>query len=414
MIATLGTVAIRPPNLTHLRLRIWVLAALIAGAAIGFVAWGVTTDLRTLLVVCLLPVAWRVMPSRWAASALMMGYFAAGARGLPRGAVVFFGDTAPVWWGGAMWLGVCVCLSAPFALCWTRGRWRGLGFVAGLSACAVPPLGIVGWLSPMTAAGVLFPGRGWLGLALTVTAFGLIAGHLALRGIVTLIVAAAFANAAAPTPARAPERWLGFDTSFARLSSAGSAYASQLLASMDRIQWLNQVADQMPANAVLVLPETLLGRFDGVAEGLLSQTQAALAAKHSRVLAGAELPGLGESYGNALVVLGAQPNEDRAAIQGIPVPISMWRPWATDGASADLLGRGGVITVMGKRVAVSVCYEQLLTFSLLQSMSARPDVLVTVSNVWWANSTNIPTIQAQSVRAYARLFNVPVVSAKNT
>jgi len=386
--------------------------AFLVGAILGWIAWGRGEELVSLLAIAGLPLAWGHTSSRWDASSLMAGYFGAGARGLPHGAVVFFGDQAPAWCGVAMWAAVVAVLCVPYALGWARhGASRGLGFAVATLACAVPPFGLLGWLNPLSMAGVMFPAWGWVGLVLGLAALACVAAR-SLRATGAIAALAVGANLMAGHAQAAPARWQGFDTSFAKLSSAGTEYASQLLASMKRINWLVGVINDMPRDAVLILPETVLGRLDGVEETMLSQAELILAAKHSRVIVGAEL-GRGTQYANTAVVLGAGVGEDRAAVQGIPVPISMWKPWADDGAKADLLARGNTITVLGKRVGVSVCYEQLLTYSLLRLAMDKPEVLAAVSNVWWASSTNIPTIQAQSVRAYARLFDIPVVFARN-
>jgi len=352
---------------------------------------------------------WALTRVRSEGAALMFGYFAAGARDLPRGAVVFFGDVAPRGYGIGLWLAVCGLLSVPFAICWSRrAALRMVGFAVATVLCAAPPIGIVGWLNPLSAAGVLFPAWGWAGLALTLLVFS----TRSQSAWLLVGLSAIMANLCAPTARPAPALWQGFDTQFARLSSAGGGYAAQRLASMVRIDWVKRSVAQMPPNAVAVLPETLIGSFDGVTEGLLADAERELAAKNSRVLVGAELPH-GQGYENAVVVLGAGESQDRDAVQGIPVPISMWKPWTDDGAVADLLARRDVINVQGLRVAVSVCYEHLLTYSQLRLMARSPDLLVAVSNVWWASATNIPLIQMQSVGAFARLFNVPVVSARN-
>lgn len=384
------------------------------GAAVGWAAWGRSESLWGLVVLLLLPLIWGVSSSRWEGLSLMLGYYLAGARGLPGGAVVFFGETAPNWWGLAMWLGVSMLLCMPFALCWSsHARLRVVGFVIAILVCLVPPLGIVGWLNPLSAAGILFPTASWMGLVLSMALF--IALVLRIGRLITVLALAAVMSNVAVLGAEPPtqDRWLGFDTSFSKLSSAGTDHSSQLLASTERIEWLRDVVADMPADATLVLPETLIGRFDGLAQAMLSRAEAELVAKHSKVLVGAELPGDGKQYQNALVVLGAQGHEDRAAVQGIPVPISMWKPWAGDGAQADFLARGNTITVGGHRVGVAICYEQLLAYSLLRLMWEKPDRIAAVSNVWWARDTNIPQIQFQSVHAFARLFGVKVVSARN-
>lgn len=387
-------------------------ACLLLGGMTGWFAWGQGDSLARLAAVLLLPVVMGFARSRGEALALMLGYFAAGARGLPGGAVVFFGDTAPGWWGVAMWAAASALLGAPYALLWHADLpRRALGFVIATLVCVVPPLGIVGWLNPISVAGLLFPSWGWAGLAVTLLAFAALASRR-IFGIAVCGVAMVLANFG-EKPAVAPVGWLGFDTSFARLSSAGTDQASQWLASMRRIEWVRRAAAAMPPGATLVLPETLLGRYDGVAQTLLAGPDAELKSKRARVLVGAELPLPGGQYQNALIVLGAQEGDGRAAIQGVPVPISMWKPWADDGARADLLARDSVIVVGQLRTAVAVCYEQLLTYSMLMLMARTPDVIVASSNVWWANATSIPDIQRQSVRAFARLFHVPAVFARN-
>lgn len=402
----------RPEGKLQGVLRLIISAAV--GAAVGWIAWGQGDSIWSLVGLLILPLMWGASSSRWEGLALMLAYFLAGARGLPGGTVAYFGETAPRWWGSGMWVGASLLLAMPFALCWARvPSRRAVSFAVAVLACLVPPLGIVGWLNPLAAAGILFPSGGWLGFALTMALFV----ALVLRKgqvIAGLVIAAAVANVAAlGTDPVVYKRWLGFDTSFPRLSSEGADQAVQYLSSMDRIAWLRGVIADMPAGATLVLPETVIGRFDGVAQGLLSQAEGELVGKNSRVLVGAELPEDNGRYKNAVVVLGAHGRDDRAAIQGIPVPISMWKPWAADGAEADLLARGNTITVDGHRVGVTVCYEQLLAYSLLRLMADKPDLIAAVSNVWWARATNIPQIQFQSVHAFARLFGVPVVSARN-
>lgn len=387
-------------------------AWLLVGGVTGWFAWGQGDSLDRLTVLLLLPVGMGFVRSRGEALVLMFGYFAAGARGLPGGAVVFFGDSAPAWWGSAMWAAASLSLSAPFAVLWRADlSRRAVGFGIATLACVAPPLGVVGWLNPLSVAGLLFPSWGWAGLAMTLMTFTALASRR-IAAIIVCGLATILANLG-ETPAVAPPGWLGFDTNFARLSSAGADQASQWLAALRRIEWVKRAAADMPAGATLVLPETLLGRYDGVAQGMLAGTDAELQTKRSRVLVGAELPLSDGRYQNALIVLGAQPGDGREAIQGIPVPISMWKPWADDGARADLLARNSVIVVGQLRTAVAVCYEQLLTYSLLMLIAKAPDIIVASSNVWWAKATSIPTIQRQSVQSYARLFHVPAVFARN-
>jgi hypothetical protein len=102
----------------------------------------------------------------------------------------------------------------------------------------------------------------------------------------------------------------------------------------------------------------------------------------------------------------------------MPVPVSMWQPWLalTDrggGARADFFANP-IVELDGKRIAPLICYEQLIVWPVLQSMLDSPDVIVATGNGWWTDGTSIVAIQQASLRAWARLFRIPVVTAFNT
>lgn len=400
-----------------LSFRRWMLFALwgLAGAVIGFTAWGGQTAPISLLLLVALPVGWTFTSSRQQAGWFMWGYFLAGARGLPSGATVFFGSESPAWWGWVLWFSATLLLATPFLLAWSsRSHLKPFGFLVAVVSLIAPPLCIVGWINPISVAGVLFPGAAWLGLfATTFLFYGLAARK---RAYVFFLAAVAMAlNIHAyqkPDAMQPPARWMGFDTHFSRLSSGGADQAGNVLASLARIEWLSGVAANMPAGATLILPETLIGRYDGVAQRMLSSADVALREKNSRVLVGAEVP-RGEGYWNVVLVLGASTDDDRMVRQGIPVPISMWKPWADDGAEGDLFTTDQVIRVDRKSVGVAICYEQLLAYSVLKLMLQEPSILVAVGNVWWARETSIPTIQRQSIGAFSMLFGIPLITAFN-
>ena len=67
----------------------------------------------------------------------------------------------------------------------------------------------------------------------------------------------------------------------------------------------------------------------------------------------------------------------------------------------------------GLEAAFLICYEQLLIWPPLVALATDPDVLVGMSNDWWARDTNIPAIQRAAMAAWARLFAVPLVLSEN-
>jgi hypothetical protein len=344
----------------------------------------------------------------------MFCYFLAGARGLPGGVTVFFGD-GPWWAGFAFWSGAALLLSLPFAVLWSRNSlWRPWLYLLAVLVAVVPPLGLIGWISPLSGSGALFPGLGWIGLLLMA---GLSAAFVvrSVRWSAGVLVLAFSANVVALySGVAAPARWSGVDTHFSRLGSGGADDAGQVLGALRRVQWVGQFAASVPVNSVVVLPETVVGSLGADAALNLSPADEALAARGSRVLVGAELPLSDGRYENALYVLGAKKGEQRSAVQSIPVPVSMWKPWARDGAVADVFGNGGLLEVGGVRAATFICYEQLLSFSLLKAMMmGKPDVIVGAANLWWVTDRSIPIIQKQMLGWVGRLFGVGVVTAGN-
>jgi hypothetical protein len=130
------------------------------------------------------------------------------------------------------------------------------------------------------------------------------------------------------------------------------------------------------------------------------------------VLVGAGIPVEGERlYSNSLVIF---TETGRAAVhQRIPVPGGMWNPFVRDGFAMDILGNG-TADVSGQRLAVLICYEQLLVWPMLRSAAASPTLLVGISNLAWCPSHLLPAVQLACLRSWARLFRLPFLSATNT
>ena len=118
----------------------------------------------------------------------------------------------------------------------------------------------------------------------------------------------------------------------------------------------------------------------------------------------------GEPFNNTLLILGS---ESATVYQRVPVPIGMWQPFAGTGVPLRL-NEPGIVRIDGQRVAVLICYEQILTYPILASMLQRPSILVGVSNAFWFTGTPIPRYQANAVQAWARLLGIPYLLAVNS
>lgn len=382
----------------------WRSAGLILAAClVGSVAW--SGEVLTLPVALLFPVLWAAVPSRMVTAAVAAGYFLSSSRGLPQGAAEFFGSS--VWIGFALWIAAALPFVVVHALLWTkREDWRRAGhYGLILVLMAVPPFGITGWAHPITAAGVLLPGWGWWGLG--ATAFGLCAMTTRLAPAVALaaVVATGIYAAHWSQPSSLVD-WRGIDTAIGAAFGPADAFDQQRSLIAHARQEANEGAK------VIVLPESALGILTPTVERLWAD---ALVDLDITVIAGAAVIHT-EGYDTVMVAL------DRRGAkllyrERMPVPVAMWQPWArwvdlSGGARATVFG-DPVAEVAGHRFAPLICYEQLLVWPILQSALHHPDAVLAIANGWWAKNTSIPAIQRASVEAWARLFDLALVSAFN-
>ncbi|HLG99631.1 MAG TPA: hypothetical protein VKX49_25205 [Bryobacteraceae bacterium] len=352
----------------------------------------------------------------------------------------------------AVWILGAIALSIPWALAATPDRAQYLWRVPlAVAATVLPPLGIIGLASPLSGAGYLFPGTGWLGLATValLPAILLAAEALAIRKrLVVSCCTIAFCAGLAIAPRllgssdREPPRgWVAVNTYFGDISEP--------LRDFTAAQFIEETAAKTPAR-VLIFPEAVVPRWSEATETFwqesldrcrnqgqilvfgagvprpgqdnsakLSDLQrydfgAALSALKSMDTRTVTLPVLGlpgpEPTDNALLLLGA---ESGTFYQRVPVPIGMWKPFSRDSVPLRI-NAPGVLNVDHQRAAILICYEQMLTFPVLASMLQHPTVLVGTSNTFWVTGTNIPRYQANAVRGWAKLFRLPYLLAVNS
>lgn len=391
-----------------LRDRWTVQAVLVACGGLCGVAWGWPGETSWIGLSALVPLFWSAARDRWAAGAVALAFYLGASRGLPVGTGIFFASTAPTWFGWALWIAVGMVNAAAWVVLWhARRAYRALAVPLIVVLTAIPPVGFVGWSNPLTAAGVLYPRLGFVGLGM-LCALWMACVNQRRMVVACLGVIALVANAVRPAMSIERPGWQGVDTHYGKLESGSDDFSG----SFERVEGVAQLADALPANHVAVLPETVLGLYTSATEGLLASVSRELAARHSAVIVGAELLGKPGTLHleNALVVLGDSGAEPM--LERVPVPIGMWRPWSRRTFDAYPFG-SGVATVKGQRAAYAICYEQLLVYPLLVSFAQRPDVMVGAANDWWAKGTSIPVIQGQVLDTWGRLFAVPVVRATN-
>ncbi len=359
----------------------------------------------------LFPALWALSPSRVAAALVSGGYFLAASRGLPQGVANFY--SGDLWPGLILWLAASASFVVVHAAAWSRrpeegrsGKRRALQYLLATALMALPPFGITGWAQPITAAGVLFPGWGWCGLAATATGLAV----MTTRGRPAAITAFGglwLWSAATWTEPSLPQGWKGVDLELSQmLGRDGSLeYHRDLIAMVRKAEGKGA--------RVLILAESALGYWTPTVERFWRE---ALRGDEVTVIAGAAVLEH-DGYDNVLVAISA----DRSVIlyrERMPVPVSMWQPWRAwmgqgGGARAHFFANP-IGEVGAARIAPLICYEQLIVWPVLQSLRHSPHVIVATGNGWWTTGTSIVAIQRASTIAWAKLFGLPLVTAFNT
>ncbi|MBM7045633.1 conjugal transfer protein TraB [Rhizobium lusitanum] len=372
--------------------------------AVGTVGW--SGNMLALPVAMFFPLLWAKSPTRVVAARVSAGYFLAASRGLPQGVANFY--ASDLWPGLLLWIVASLGFVIVHTVLWKDrpGKGRALRYVLAAVLMAVPPFGILGWAHPITGAGVLFPGWGWAGFGVAA------AGLIVMTTRRWPAAASAFAgfwlwSAATWTGPGLPEGWRGVDLEQGEALGRDTSLEQQ----RDLIATVKRTAAD--GARVVVLPESSLGFWTPTVERLW---QGELADNDVTVIAGASVVERG-GYDNVLVAISG----DSGRIlyhQRMPVPVSMWQPWL------GWSGQGGgaragfftdpVVELGGQRIAPLICYEQLIVWPVLQSMLHRPDMIVAVGNGWWTSGTSIIAIQNASTTAWARLFDLPLVTAFNS
>ncbi|RUU24959.1 conjugal transfer protein TraB [Mesorhizobium sp. M6A.T.Ce.TU.016.01.1.1] len=383
----------------------WLGPVLVAlSLVVGTVGWSGTV--LTLPVAMIFPLLWAKSPSRVVAAAVSGGYFLAASRGLPQGVATFY--AADLWPGLLLWVMASACFVTVHGALWTKhpGKGRAVRYLAAAVLMGLPPFGIAGWAHPLTAAGVLFPGWGWWGLAATAASIAMMTSRYWPAAVIALGGFWLW-SAATWTEPSLPDGWKGVDLKLGQSLGRESSLEHHrgLIATVR--------ARAAEGSRFIVLPESALGFWTPTVARLW---QEGLRGSDITAIAGAAVIDAG-GYDNGMVTISA---EDAHILyrERMPVPVSMWQPWRawtgqSGGARAHLFANP-VVELDGTRIAPLICYEQLILWPGLQSMLHAPDIIVATGNGWWTAGTSIVAIQQASAVAWAKLFNRPLVQAFNT
>jgi len=313
----------------------------------------------------------------------------------------FAGASAPIPWitdGPAIGIGLLLIASAILTLPWvalwhndpSQRLWR---IPAALLLSAIPPIGVINWASPLTAAGLLFPGTGLAGLAAAALAEAVWPVHPKTVAAGILAVNLLYLPPLQPSGIQALPTADSPDT-FRKEESARLAVHN--------------------ANSNLtILPEGAVRRWTEATETYWTETINHLKSTNRAALVGVGLPlPNSDEFHNAVITIGT--TSAARFDQRIPIPIGMWKPFGPGSGVPLNLAGPGTLKLGEQQIAILICYEQLLVWPMLHSALEKPTLIVGISNATWTKHTYIPAAQEACLQAWSRLFGIPYISAVNT
>ena len=379
-------------------------------ATTAAIAW--SGHLATIPISLVAPLLVYQAKSRMHAYASMFCYYAAASWPLIPGARAFFGVRGTPLIGLVLCLTAAALLALPWILLFTCERRKAaLSMPLCVLLTAIPPLGIIGWASPLLSAGVLFPGSKWFGLALIIVFLSFFRFKPA-ASVFSLTLCALVFNFQYRQP-QLPAGWEAVNTNYGGAGQGNPDFVTEY-----NTHQLMQATILESHASVLLFPEHLVTHWNESTDAFWGNTLTTVAAQHRTVLIGAGInrpatsrnPFAQNRYLNVLLARG---DENGALYQErMPIPIAMWKPLGDDGVPLNLFSRG-TIRIHNQNAAVLICYEQILVWPFLSSVLEHPTILLTTSNDYWAKNTRIPAIQQSSAASWARLFHIPLLSASN-
>ncbi len=366
----------------------------ILGLAVGVISYG--SIWWTIGLSIIFPVLLFRAESRLTAFLVALFYQMGASRSLAIGAAKFYGDD--LFFGLIIWAAGNALTALVYAGLWHRKqRFRLLLIPVATVLTALPPLGVLGWASPLTAAGIIFPGAGLAGFLYLIGLYAALAapasGATKLFAILSI-----YCMITAKTPKESGIE--GLSTSFHRTEDHGAEdYGRQT-------KLIGMAAKSK--GKILLFPENIVsGGWTSVSEKLWQK-----ASSQRTIIVGATVLEPGDNDGKLNVMAIMENRKTSYYVQRQPIPFSMWRPFLTNGYEASWFANP-TVNVGGKSTAFLICYEGFLVWPIVHSYIAGAERIAAAGNYWWTDGRDIPTIQHSIIRSWSRLFSIPYSVAVN-
>jgi hypothetical protein len=371
------------------------LMLLITGTMIAYISWSLSINFT--IFSTLLFFSYLFINKRSYLFALILSYYLFASKGLLLGTENYYDN---IYTAITIWLSASLLSTLVWIIIWSpSAKKRLLLLPIMLTLLIIPPIGFISWVNPLISSAIAFPKLGFTGIALYLMTIYLIVILLSKQKnsvkfitIISILSIVIMNFNQKPSPKNS--------TNLYPINSnlIYQNKAIDFIGDHRRQTKLLSIANRSKNNHLL-FHENALGAFTQNSMMIWERLNT-----NKTILAGATIyhKGVG-GYDNVLMEIN---NNNYRTIykQRVPVPISMWTPWIEQGAKAYPF-QNPTIKYKENRVGVFICYEQLLTYTYLHTMSYNPKYIIGISNLWWVEDDSIGEIQKRNLELWGRLFD---------
>lgn len=373
---------------------------------ISYVSWANPTYPWLMAFTICIPALWVNASSRWSAFLVYYTYLLVASSGLFEGIKTYFDST--YFYSLLIWSFAPVIGAFPLLIVWSNTRtYRVLLIPVVLVLLALPPFSLAGWSHPLVASGWLFPSSGWFGLGMAFV--GMIGiSYIRNSRMSTAILATIFFLAFIQRDSIVQSQFsvISIDTHNYYKNSVHTP-RNYMKEAMFNFQLQDRALAQQ--ERIVVYPEAIAGRWNRALSRAWSRS---LSGSNKTVLFGAIAEHETQGFENVVALA----NSDQTKIiykQRYPIPVGMWKPFDTENSTHAYWFNGQATVDIGSfNVGLFLCYESLLIYPILQTLSQSPDFMVVASSLWWSPKS-IQQAQSNTMQSWSRLFSIPLMEAYN-
>lgn len=268
------------------------------------------------------------------------------------------------------------------------------------------PFFIIGWSSPLFAAGYFMPGCGWLGLILFLPLIYLIKTLKCKYKVIILLII--------------------FGLTFININKVNNINKKSLIVKSINTHFHNNIIkdsyhiyqklfttlqsiNKLNIKKIIILPEDGIPCYNKKIKNLILKEIKNISNKI--ILSGATTC-LNKRLKSGIILINDK-NADFIYLQRQPMPYSMYMPFSSVSYAFHWNNNNGIFEFHGKKYGLFICFETVLIWTYLQTIFYKPDILLSFNSVYWDKTGKVKIIQEQLMYSMSRLFDIPYQAVWN-